>query len=118
MSKAQAPSGPLQFEIWWISLPNPVGRRPVLLLGRTPSLSYLARVFVVEVTSTIRAIPQEVLLGKREGLSRPCVANLDAVRTIPRSCLVSRVGKLAAHRHVEVKRAMGHVLHWPDLTGL
>ena len=109
---------PRQFEVWWASLPDPVGRRPVLLLGRTTSFSYLTRVLVAEVTTTVRAIPQEITLGKREGLPRSCVANLDAVRTIPRTSLASRVGTVAVSRHVEIKRALGHVLHWPELTAL
>jgi mRNA interferase MazF len=109
---------PKQFDVWWVSLPDPVGRRPVLLLTRTAAFAYLTRVLVVEVTTTIRGIPQEVALGKSEGLRRRCVANLDALRTIPSATLTSRVGKLAVNRHVEVKRALGHVLHWPELTGL
>lgn len=107
-----------QYDIWWARLPEPVGRRPVLLLGRTESLRYLTRVLVVEVTTTIRSIPQEVALGKREGLPRSCVANLDALRTMPRAYLEMRMGRLAASRHVEVKRALGHVVHWPELTAL
>jgi mRNA interferase MazF len=81
-------------------------------------MAYLARVLVAEVTTTVRAIPQEVALGIREGLPRACVANLDTLRTIPREALVERAGRLAPHRHIEVKRALGHVLHWPELTGL
>jgi mRNA interferase MazF len=105
-----------QFEIWWASLPKPVGRRPVLLLGRSSALAYLSRVLAAEVTTTVRAIPQEVSLGRREGLAKPCVANLDNLRTIPVSCLETLVGRIAAPRQVEVKRALGHVLHWPELT--
>lgn len=78
----------------------------------------MTRVLVVEVTTTVRAIPQEVALGRREGLARACVANLDALRTIPRASLVARIGRLPASRHVDVKRALGHVLHWPELTSL
>jgi len=107
-----------QFEIWWASLPEPVGRRPVLLLGRNSAFAYLSRTLAAEVTTTVRAIPQEVSLGRREGLPRPCVANLDTLRTIPVACLDALVGRIAAGRHVEVKRALGHVLHWAELTGL
>lgn len=109
---------PRQFDIWWVNLPDPVGRRPVLLLGRTAAFAYLSRLLAVEVTTTIRLIPQEVSLGKREGLPRRCVANLDAMRTIPLATLSSRLGSLSSARHVEVKRALGHVLHWPELTSL
>jgi mRNA-degrading endonuclease toxin of MazEF toxin-antitoxin module len=42
--------------------------------------------------------------------------NLDALRTIPVARLDVRVRRLAPTRHVEVKRALGHVLHWPELT--
>jgi mRNA interferase MazF len=90
----------------------------VLLLGRTPSFSYLRRVLVVEVTTTVRGIPQEVPLGRREGLPRACVANLDALRTIPREYLDERIGRLPVRRHLEVKHALGHVLQWPELTSL
>lgn len=109
---------PKQFEIWWVSLPDPVGRRPVLLVGRTGAFTYLGRVLAAEVTTTIRGIPQEVILGAREGLARRCVANLDALRTVPRTSIVERAGMLHPRRHVEVKRALGHVLQWPELTAL
>lgn len=107
-----------QFEIWWASLPEPVGRRPILLLGRSSAIPYLGRVLAAEVTTTIRAIPQEVTLGRREGLPQRSVVNLDAIRTVPVTSLTSRIGTIAFSRHVEVKRALGHVLHWPELTAL
>ena len=118
MKRAPVPRGPSQFDVWWVELPDPIGRRPVLLLSRPSAFSYLSRVLAVEVTTTIRGIPQEVALGRREGLPRPCVANLDALRTIPRENLGTRVGRLGEHRHLEIKRALGHVLGWAELTGL
>lgn len=118
MTSAPQPPAPRQFDVFWASLPAPVGRRPVLLLGRTTSYRYLTRVLVVEITTTVRGIPQEVSLGKREGLPRACVANLDALRTLPRECLAERVGSLRHDRHVEVKRALGQALAWPELSSL
>jgi mRNA interferase MazF len=111
-------AAPQQFELWWVVLPDPVGRRPVLFLGRSASFKYLGRVLIAEVTTTIRGIPQEVGLGRREGLPRSCVANLDTLRTLPRTRFGTRIGRLAGSRHAEVKRALGHVLHWPELTSL
>jgi mRNA-degrading endonuclease toxin of MazEF toxin-antitoxin module len=85
-----------------VCLPEPVGRQPVLLVGRAASFSYLTRVLGVDVTTTVRWIPQQIPLGEREGLARPCVANLNTLRTVPRTCLVRRIGRLAANRHIEV----------------
>jgi mRNA interferase MazF len=104
-----------QYEIWWASLPPPVGRRPVLLLSRDSAYTLLNKVIVAEVTSTVRDIPVEVRLGPREGLSRRSVANLDNVHVVARGDLVSRLGTLPASRAGEVKRALGYALDWPEL---
>lgn len=107
-----------QYEIWWIDLPDPIGSRPVLLVTRTAAFKFLGRALVAEVTTTVRNIPQEVALGRREGLSHKCVANLDAIRSVAIDRLRSRIGAIHPSRHVEIKRAMGHVLGWPELTAL
>jgi len=103
-----------QYEVWWADLPKPAGRRPVLLLTRPSGYQYLNKFVVAEITTTIRGIVQEVRLGKSEGL-RPCVANLDNIRTIGRSALVRRAGRLTASRHAEVKKAFGFALGWTNL---
>ena len=104
-----------QFEIWWADLPKPAGRRPVLLLTRDDGYSYLNKFIVAEITTTIRNIPVEVQLGKRDGLSTPCAANCDNLRTVRREVLVERISKLGASRQVEVKRAVGYALGWEEL---
>jgi mRNA-degrading endonuclease toxin of MazEF toxin-antitoxin module len=72
-------------------------------------------VLVAEITTRVRGIPQEVPLGKREGLARACVANLDTLRPIERSLIGDRLGILASSRHREVKRALGYALDWAEL---
>lgn len=104
-----------QYEIRWANLPLPIGRRPVLLLTRTSAYAYLNKVIVVEVTSTIRGIPQEVALGKREGLQRLSVANMDNLHVIPKSLLGDRIGVVGAGRESEIKRALGYALDWSEL---
>jgi mRNA interferase MazF len=104
-----------QYEIVWASLPEPIGRRPVLLLTRTAAYKYLNKVIVAEVTSTIRGIPQEVTLGRREGLQHPSVANLDNVHVVPKALLGDRIGELGGGRNREVKRALGYSLDWVEL---
>jgi mRNA interferase MazF len=107
-----------QFDILWANLPGPIGRRPVLLLTRTAGFAYLNKVLIAEITSTIRSIPQEVLLGSHEGLSGSSVVNLDNIHVVPKAVLGARIGSLASTRHREVKRALGYALDWPELKVL
>lgn len=97
-------------EIWWAELPEPIGRRPVLLLSRDQAYRLLSRVTVAEVTTTIRQIAVEVPLGRAEGLPKPCVANLDNVHAVATARLRSRIGALARGRSAEVERALGYAL--------
>jgi mRNA interferase MazF len=105
-----------QFETWWAQLPEPIGTRPVILLSRDSAYAYLNRVLAVEVTSRVRGIPQEVVLGAREGMSRRCVANLDNMRAVPKAALKERAGRLGPQRVAELKRALGYALGWIELT--
>ncbi len=104
-----------QYEIRWADLPAPIGRRPVLLLSRTPAYAYLNKVIVAEVTSTVRNIPQEVRLGRKEGLTRPSVVNFDNVHVVPKPLVGDRIGILHFSREREVRRAVGYALDWPEL---
>ena len=107
-----------QFDIMWANLPDPIGRRPVLLLTRTSGYAYLNKILIAEVTSTVRSIPQEVPAGKHEGLSGSPVVNFDNIHVIPAASLGKRIGSLAASRHREIKRALGYALDWPELKVL
>jgi mRNA interferase MazF len=107
-----------QYELWWASLPQPAGRRPVLLLSRDDAYEHLNKFVAVEITTTIRHIPVEVLVGKEEGLSKMCVANCDNLRTVPRVALVKKIGQLGVSRRGEVKRAMGYAFRWYELTSV
>jgi mRNA interferase MazF len=107
-----------QYELWWAALPPPVGRRPVLLLSRDSAYEYLHKFIAIEVTTRVRSIPVEVPLGAPEGFKSPCVANCDNVRTVSKSALVKRIGRLAVQRHEEVKRALGWALGWTEFNVL
>ncbi len=107
-----------QFEIWWANLPKPAGRRAVLLLSRDDAYSYLNKFIVAEITSTIRNIPVEVALSKRDGVSKPCVVNCDSLRTVAKPWLIERIASLARGRADEVKRAVGYALGWDELIDL
>jgi mRNA interferase MazF len=105
-----------QYEIWWATLPPPVGTRPVLLLSRNGAYEYLSRILAVEITSKIRSIPQEVVLGRREGMPRRSVANFDNLRALAVTSLAEQLGGVTSDRLPEVKRALGHSLGWLELT--
>ena len=107
-----------QYEIWWAALPLPVGRRPVLLLSRTPAYTYLNKILVAEITTTVRGIPQEVTVGKPEGLRSMSVINMDNLHTVARNQLTKRAGSLRSSREIEVKRALGHALSWVEISSL
>lgn len=107
-----------QYEIRWANLPAPIGRRPVLLLTRDAAYRYLNKVIVAEVTTTVRGIPEEVAVSKREGLARASVVNLDNVHVVPTALLGARIATLPTHRVRELKRALGYALDWPELKVL
>ncbi|MCC6538240.1 MAG: type II toxin-antitoxin system PemK/MazF family toxin [Bryobacterales bacterium] len=104
-----------QYEIWWADLPKPAGRRPVMLLSRNDAYEVLNKYLAVEITTTIRHIPIEMLLGKAEGMSKPCVANFDNLRTISKTHLAERIARIPARRIHEVKQALGYALAWEEL---
>ncbi|MFI5300528.1 MAG: type II toxin-antitoxin system PemK/MazF family toxin [Polyangiales bacterium] len=85
-------------EIWWARMPLPAGRRPIVLVSRDSAYAVRSSVTVVEVSTTVRGIPTEVTLGKREGLPKRCVANADSLVTIPKSWLESRVTSLSKEK--------------------
>jgi mRNA interferase MazF len=92
-------------ELWWSELPE-AGRRPVLILTRPEAVNRLPRILVAPATTNIRGLPSEVALDETDGLSRPCVLNLDTPELVPRQFLVERIGVLTAHRWHEVCAAL------------
>jgi mRNA interferase MazF len=93
-------------EIWWASLPVPAGRRPVVLVSRESAYPVRTSVAVAEVSRTIRGIPSEVTLGKRDGLARRCVINTDNLVTIPKAWLDSRIAGLRADKRDALDAAL------------
>jgi mRNA-degrading endonuclease toxin of MazEF toxin-antitoxin module len=75
-------------------------------------------VLVAEITTTIRGIPQEVVVGRSEGLRSASVVNLDNVHTVTKKQLSKRAGSLRSSRQIEVKRSLGHALGLVELATL
>ena len=92
-------------EVWWASLPDPVGsgpglRRPVLVVQSDPfNASRIATVAVAVITSNLALAeaPGNVRLGKSESvLPSPSVVNISQILTIERTLLTDRVRGLPA----------------------
>jgi mRNA interferase MazF len=92
-------------------LPAPAGRRPVLLVTRTPAIAVRTAVTVAPITRTVRGIASEVPLGRSHGLRAPSVANCDSLQTIPKHALRRRpVGRLGAGELPALDRALRFAL--------
>ena len=80
-------------DVYTADLPE-FGIRPVLIVTRQVAIPVLSSVIVAMITSTIRGIPSEVLLGPAHGLSVDCVANCDNLVTVEKAMLGERCGEL------------------------
>ena len=84
----------------------------MLVLSRDTVISVLGEVTIAPITSTIREIPSEVLLGTPDGMPRECVINLDHLQTVAKSKLGAVVTTLDATKLLEVRSALLFALGW------
>ena len=104
---AEALSGrPRRGEIWYFRLRSPDKRRPVLVLTRQRVLPLLRTAMVAPITSTIRGVPSEVIVGMEEGLKHDSAINLDHVQTVEQRLLHRYVGSLSDVKMLRVCRAL------------
>ncbi len=85
---------------------RPDKRRPVVVLTRESALEYLSAVTVAPVTSTIRGVPSEVVLGEEDGMKAPCAVNLHNAVTVRREDLGKPVAQLSSARMREICAAL------------
>lgn len=106
-------------EVWWASLPEPVGsapglRRPVLVVQSNPfSDSRISTVVIAAITSNIALAeaPGNVRLGRAEsGLPKPSVVNVSQVLTVDKALLTDRVRALPQELMAKVNGGMRLVL--------
>jgi mRNA interferase MazF len=91
-------------------MPAPDKPRPVVILTRDAALTFLNRATVAPITSTIRDIPSEVVLGVEDGMQAPCAVNLDHLVTVPRKALGRYVSQLSAARMAAICQALEFAL--------
>ncbi len=106
-------------EIWWASLPDPVGsmpgyRRPVLIIqSDTFNTSAIKTVAILPITSTLHLSnsPGNLLITSRQsGLPRDSVVNVSQILTIDKSALTERVGMLPPRQMERIDDGMRLVL--------
>lgn len=84
--------------------------RPVVIASRNDLKGVRMRVTVAVVTTTVRAIPSEVLLDHRDGFERESAINCDELVTIDKVRLSSRRGALSAQRLADLDEAIRFAL--------
>ena len=106
-------------EIWWGSLPQPVGsepgyRRPVLVVQTNDfNEGGLRTVVVLTITSNLRlaGAPGNVLCHKRDtGLAKDSVINASQIATVNKARLTQRIAVLPSTLMHEVEAGMRLVL--------
>lgn len=97
-------------EVWWTEQPEPIGRRPVVLLSRDEAYEVRNAITVAQVTTTIRNIPVEVALDEKDGLPQKCVVNLDTIATIRKAILTKRICSLRAEKIEQINKAIKFAL--------
>jgi mRNA interferase MazF len=63
----------------------------VCVLTRQAAIHVLSSVLVAPATRTIRGIPTELFLTKKEGMPSDCVLTFDNLATVPKALLTRRI---------------------------
>ena len=80
--------------------------RPVLVLTRERVRQHLTRVTVAPITSTIRGLSTEILVGPANGLDHACVVSCDNIVTVPVALLGPQVGFLLDEQETALTQAI------------
>lgn len=93
-------------EIRWYQFKKPDKKRPVLILTRDSILDFLGDVTVAPITSTIRDIPTEVILGPQDGMKNDCAIKMDHVLSVSKSKIGQLITTLSSQKWDDVKKAL------------
>lgn len=80
--------------------------RPALVLTREAARAAMTKVTVAPITTTIKGLSSEVLVGPDNGLDNECVVALDNVITVPVNLLGRTIGYLNAEQEAQLSRAV------------
>ncbi|QKE84552.1 type II toxin-antitoxin system PemK/MazF family toxin [Arthrobacter sp. NEB 688] len=80
--------------------------RPALVLTREAARGAMTKVTVAPITSTVKGLSSEVLVGPENGLDHRCAVSLDNVLTVPVGALGRTIGYLGAEQETQLARAV------------
>lgn len=103
-------------EIRWYAFKPPDKKRPVLILTRDSAISFLNQVTIAPITSTIRDIPSEVVLGPEDGMPAPCAANFDHIQTVSKNKVGGLLTTISARKMKEIGPAICFALGLDSIT--
>ena len=81
-------------------------RRPAVVLTRPEVVALRGQVTVAPITSRVRGLSAEVLVGRGQGLDGDSVVNVDTVQTVPREAVGPFIGTLTPMQEHLLARAI------------
>lgn len=81
-------------------------RRPAVILTSPTRLHLLTWVTVAPITTTIRGLSSEVLVGPRNGLDQNSVISCDNITTVRKDAVSDTVGLLFDDQEADLARAI------------
>ena len=101
-------------DVRWYKFQRPDKDRPVVILTRDSAEKYLGEVTIAPITTTIRDIPSEVVLGKEDGMPRDCAINCDHLQTVARARIGPLIVSLPPQTMLHVSAAISFALAMED----
>lgn len=97
-------------EVRWYKFSHPDKKRPVVILTRNSIIEYMGEITVAPITSTIRDIPSEVLLGPQDGLKHDCAINCDHIQTVSKTRVGALIAAISRQKLKEISEAISFAL--------
>jgi len=85
------------------------------VLTRQEVIGHLHNVTVAPITTTVRGIPTEVVIGRESGLKTTSAISLDNLATVPKDGLRSFVGTVSSPVLAIIRGALFFALGFDDL---
>jgi mRNA interferase MazF len=97
---------PRRGEVYWVSFPEPVGRRPVLVVQNDVGNRHSTRTIVAHVSATPRPDYPFLVALEAEELGRPSWVHCETLNTLPVTVLEDRLGVLTPESLARVDEAL------------